>query len=903
MRRALAVFVLALAWGQAGAQLTAAEKQGLADVLSLGNLTPRDLAYEREAFADPKRPELIRLGMKDPLAAADALLAEHDQARTLPVSALLARSARNVFGPATGDAPSAASAEGPVPREIPAELEPVLRALAGWISYATQEVREASSQLTEDERRAILQTLPRLAVEEDKVAFAWAKDPAAAKSLVWAALAKVDLARIARAGAQLAGAVERAMIPLRRMSVDVPGPQKFRLGGVPIVVAGKADDLHKDTDAWLTLDLGGDDRYSGRHGAGVGYASVLIDMGGDDRYDMGDLNIGAGLLGIGIARDVGGNDLYRGGSLNLGAGLAGLGAFAKEGGNDVYDTVALTQGFGQFGIGLMVDTRGDDRYNVKLFGQGAARTLGAGWLIDRTGSDVYRAGGLSLNSPLFKDVHYSFSQGFASGYRDDATGGDSGGIGMLTDLAGDDFYLAESYAQAASYWFALGSLLDGGGHDTYTGYHYCQSSAMHLCAAYLFDLAGDDAYVMKFGASHAIGHDYAVAFLLDRAGSDVYAARDSTPGVGNANGVGVFLDATGEDRYQGPPGKGNPARGSGSVGVFADLSGADLYRTGLSDGQGAVTDTWGVALDQEDPRPDAAANPSQPSANLPQPGSLARPSDADLERIYAKATQWAVGIAQDEVRENLDKLILIGQPAFEWMLDRKLAGADGLQRRAFVSVVGALGEDARQALARKLLSENDDVARNALAIASEAKVKEAAPALVGLIRRPPLRKMAVRAAGSIGGEEVVEELLALCAGQDSMLAISAMVSLAQIGSETAYATADALATSSNLPLRKAALALMAKFPLRVLESAKRMMLDSEERTARIGVELLGLIGTPEALKEAADRLLDPAPGLRIEAMLALNGRCPAESRSTLLALRQDPIPLVRAVAQRIDPGR
>jgi hypothetical protein len=901
--RLAALAVAALLAGAAAAQMTAAERQGLLDVLSLGNLSPRDLAFERDAFPDPKRMQMIALGMRDPLVAADTLMAEHARAATEPVSALLARAVGHVFGAATVAAPAPAPAEGWLPRGVPAELEPVLRELAGWVAYATQEVREATAQLTEEERRAILQSLPRLAVEEAKVNFAWVRDPVASKAFVWAALAKVDLARISAAGAHLAGAVERAMIPLRRTTVDVPSPVKFRLGGVPVVLAGRSDDLHEDTDAWLTIDLGGDDRYRGRHGAGIGHASVLIDMGGDDRYDMGDLNIGAGLLGIGIARDVGGNDLFRGGSLNLGAGLAGLGAFAKEGGNDVYDSVALAQGFGQFGVGLMVDTRGEDRYNLKLFGQGAARTQGLGWLIDRAGSDVYRTGGLSLNTPLFKDVHYSFAQGFGMGYRDDATGGESGGAGLLTDLAGDDFYLAESYAQAASYWYALGTLYDAAGHDTYTGYHYVQASAMHLCAAYLFDLAGDDAYVTKFGASHAIGHDYAVAMLLDRAGSDVYAARDSTPGVGNANGVGLFLDAAGEDRYQGPPGKGNPARGSGSVGVFADLGGADLYRTGLADGQGSVTETWGVALDVEDPRPRATPAPAQPGVGLPEPGSLARPSDAALERIYERATQWAVGVAQAEVRENLDKLILIGLPAFEWMLDRKLEEADGLQRRAFVAVVGALGEEGRRMLARKLLSENDDVAHNALAIASEAKVREAAPALVGLIRRPPLRRMAVRAAGAIGGEEVVAELLPLCASEDEMLATQAMVALAQIGSETAYPTADALATSPNLPLRKAALSLMARFPLRAIESARRMLLDADERTARIGIELMGLIGTPEALEEAAQRLLDPAAGLRIQAMLALDGRCPPEHRAALLALRDDPDPLVRAVAQRIAPGR
>src|SRR5205823_9991597 len=133
---------------------------------------------------------------------------------------------------------------------------------------------------------------------------------------------------------------------------------------------------------------------------------------------------------------------------------------------------------------------------------------------DRKGDDIYRAGGLVLNSPLFATVHYSNAQGYASGYRED-TGGVSGGVGLLTDLEGDDSYLGETYCQAASYWFSLGSLYDQSGNDTYSAYHYAQASAMHCCGAYLFDLAGDDSYTIKYGAGHAIGHDYGVAFLLD----------------------------------------------------------------------------------------------------------------------------------------------------------------------------------------------------------------------------------------------------------------------------------------------------------------------------------------------------------------------------------------------------
>lgn len=898
MRR-WAVLVAAIGWcGGAAAQLTADERQGIDDALYLGNMRVQDLEFERKVFSDPYRVPLVNLGMDKPIEAADAILALHQTARTTPLSSLIGRANDELFGPSAY--PAAAPATVADVAGLPEEIGKPVAALVNWILYANEEIRQATAGLTPEERRTLLEGLPVLAVEEPKVAFDFVRSKPATQAELFALLKKVDLRRIGHAASQLSAATERAMIPLRKTKADVAEPTRLKVGGLQVLVAGRGADVHADKDVVLTIDLGGDDSYTGRHGAGIGYASILIDLGGNDRIDVGDLSVGAGVLGIGIARMVGGDDVFRGGSLTFGAGIAGVGVLAKEAGDDAYQSVALSQGFGMFGTGILIDTSGRDRYDLQLMGQGASRTQGFGWLIDRSGSDVYRAGGLALNSPLFKDVYYSFAQGFSSGYRED-TGGTSGGVGLLTDLAGDDSYLAETYAQAASYWFALGSLYDGSGNDLYSGYHYCQSSAMHMCASYLFDLAGDDAYIMKFGAAHAIGHDYGVAFLLDRAGNDVYAARDSTPGVGNANGVGIFVDGAGEDRYAGPPGRGNAARGSGSIGVFADLGGPDIYRTGLVDGEGAVASTWGVALDREDPPADRPDTPT--TRPKPTPGSLARPSDRDLETIYAKATQWGVGTAQQEVAEYTDKLIMIGMPAFEWMLDKKLKTASRLEQRAFVAVMGAIGEPARLALVGKLLAGDDDTVKVALGIALDGSVKEAGAALPALMKRPGLTRTVARAAGTIGGEEMVAELLPLCAGEDRYLAWVAIVSLSQIGSESGYATAEALLSSNNLLIRKASMALVAKFPLRAMDTARRLAQESDERIARVGVELLGAIGTPDALDEAGARLLDPSPGMRIQALLALAGRCPPQHRQTFLALRSDPIPSVRAVAKSADPGR
>ncbi|MBX7133273.1 MAG: HEAT repeat domain-containing protein [Fimbriimonadaceae bacterium] len=888
-------------------KLTDAERSGVAEALYVGNMTIDDLAFERKPFTDPYRTNLITLALDKPLDAADALLDLHTEGKTGPLSRLIAVGLQKGLGDPwpvtlTGTVSQAPAA----PLELPGPLQVPVVNLVVAVLEAQNQVKQATRGLNDAERRRLIDSLPKWAVEEPGVKFDFVTGTPGDQREILALVERVDLPRMRVAAVELTAAVEKAANLLRQTRVSLPSVLQVAVGGVRVEIGGAGNDEHRGGTADLIIDLGGDDRYTGRVGAGLDGVGVLLDLGGNDRYDLSDCSLGAGLLGIGLARDVGGNDIIRSKSLSCGAGLAGVGIFVKEGGDDLYDSVALSQGFGQLGIGFMLDTKGDDTYHLKVMGQGAGRTGGLGWLIDREGSDIYRAGGLILNSPLFKDVYYSFAQGFGDGYRED-TGGISGGIGLITDFAGDDFYLAETYAQAASYWFAVGSLFDGSGHDTYTGYHYVQASAMHMCGAYLFDLAGDDGYIVKFGAAHAIGHDYGVALLLDRAGSDVYAARDSSPGIGNANGLGIFIEAAGEDRYQGPPGKGNPARGTGSLGVFADLSGQDLYRDGLADANAMVRDGWGVAYDLEDPRNVGTNHPTateeQPKQAPPVPGSKPKPADTDLEALYRKATQWGVGTATQEVADAIRELIEIGMPALEWMIANRLPNASRLEQRAFVQVVAGIGEPARNTIALRVTSSNDNEARVALSVCLDGGIKEAGPVLSGALARPALQKLAVRTAGALGSKDAVNALLPLCASKDRLLALNAIVACAQIGSEEAYETAVALLRSPELPIRKAALTLLAKFPAKAIGTAKLVSSDGDERVARLGVELMGLVGTPEALAEAATKLLDPRPGMRIQAMLALNGRCPQANKAALLSLRTDPIPSVRAIAQRIDPGR
>jgi HEAT repeat protein len=892
----VAVALAPLSAQDAPDRLSAAERAGIRDACYVANVREQDLKFARRPFQDSWRMAVVDEALDDPLTAADRWMAVHASATS--ANAAMA-SALGVFG--AGQTGTPTIPEVPAPTGLPPRTAAAVARLVGALRWADQEIRAATKDLTPAEQRTLIESLPVLAVEEPRVQFAFVRGSVVGRDEVMRLMAKVDQGRLRAAGGQLLAWSSQVVSELRSRPEPFVGKVRLNVGGLPVVVAGTGDDVHPESDARLTLDLGGRDTYLGRHGAGVGYSGLLVDLSGNDTYDVPDLSLGAAVLGVGVGLDFGGDDTYRTRSIALGAGLAGCGVFVDRAGDDDYRSVALAQGFGHHGIGLLFDAEGDDRYDLRLFGQGASRTQGLGWLVDADGDDTYRAGGLSLNEPLFTGVTYSFAQGFSSGYRED-TGGVSGGVGLLTDLLGADRYLGDTYLQAASYWFAVGSLYDASGDDAYSAHHYAQSSAMHCCAAFHFDLAGSDSYTTKVGASLAIGHDYGVAFLLDRAGDDLYIGQDSTPGVGVANGLGIFVDAAGKDRYDGPPGQGNAARGTGSLGVFADLDGIDKYRAGLEDGRAVAGSTWGASFDAG-PFPAPARPNTPPVTDPPQVGSEPDPGPQVLASLYAKATQWGVGSAAEEVQESTARLIRIGLPAWDWMVANRLAGADRLQLRAFAAVARAICAPAAASLARAALSGTVAVKRNSLSVAVDAGLTDLGALVPAMLEDPELQLAAARAAGPLKAVGALAGLMRSCLSTDRLLARAATVSLAQLGDPSTLATGQAMLKSDDLLTRQAAMALVLRFPEQAVETGRSMTAESDEYRVRLGAQLLAAEGSPEAVRLLGGLLLDPRPGVRIEALRGLDGRCPKELETTFLALRNDPVAVVRAVALSVRPTK
>jgi len=429
------------------------------------------------------------------------------------------------------------------------------------------------------------------------------------------AILRYDIDALVATARELSEVVDETVDALVEAGVPSSFQQPFAMRGVSgtILIGSVRDDVWYMTDwptASIVIDPGGNDVYYGQVAVAGNIrdeenelVAVAIDLGGNDTYySDGARSCASGVLGIAELVDVEGDDVYRSGSYSQACGLFGAGILVDGGGKDVYDAGLLVQGAGAIGVGLLMDSSGNDSYRAALYAQGMAYVRGWGMLTDRDGCDTYYAGGVYDDFPRYPNSTVSLSQGFSIGMRPKA----SGGVGILHDRNGNDFYSTEVYGQGVSYWFSIGALIDDNGNDWYESQQYAQGSGIHLSSGILLDRgAGYDRYSCQ-ACTQGFGHDYAVGWLIDEGGDDYYTADSLAQGSGNANGVGLLIDRSGRDGYFGRSpinctGHGNPARDYGSVGVFIDMGGSDTYTEKLAgNGTWWTKTTWGVGIDVGD---------------------------------------------------------------------------------------------------------------------------------------------------------------------------------------------------------------------------------------------------------------------------------------------------------------
>lgn len=454
-------------------------------------------------------------------------------------------------------------------------------------------------------------------------------------------------AKLYRAAAQIAYAIEsvdwKKYRGLKSFHFDL------KTGAGWISVYDARDNVYEATDkeVLLLLDLGGNDVHYDNVAANVSAensVSVAIDLAGDDKYTYRKITTpydrdglpaadaagrsasgkhsrsmqyrqGAGVNGIAMLFDLGeGNDSYE--SLRGSQGYAhlGVGVLFDEGGDDAYVSEDASQGSAQFGIALAIDAGAgkDTRYSFR-YSQGFGYVGGVGVNLDGGGDDAYvcnhgdpSKGGILLypSAQMPRNGNASFCQGAGFGRRGSGEPSDkpfglmeeaeeflSGGVGILRDLGGNDTFEVSVFGQGVGFGGGVGILSKGNGGATVDGYYYVQGAAAHYAVG-IFAGAGNGSY--RFNTTRppvsvhlGAGHDFSLGVFIRAKGDDDYRIGTLGAGASNCNGIGVFVDNGGNDKYAASSlmgsGLGNVSEecsGRGafpSIGVMVDAGGADSY--------------------------------------------------------------------------------------------------------------------------------------------------------------------------------------------------------------------------------------------------------------------------------------------------------------------------------------
>ncbi len=477
-----------------------------------------------ESVRKPPTPQPPRICVVDPLAAALDWL-----------QPLAAASGRPWPPPLPGSS------------ELPEPLRRELAMLLGTIGKAHRQLEAATRRLpanldTDNLRAQALHGAPAATPGHD----------------LHRLLPLLDRSLLANGMIDLVDAVERfarfvtasTSLPVIDWQVDTP------LGMVIVDTTGR-DNARMLAAPLLLVDVGGNDRYVFTAAAEPRRISVLIDPGGDDRYraaaDGADPS--AAMLGYGVLWDSVGDDLHEGAHLAQAAAVLGAALLADGGGADAFGAEGHAQGYAFGGLALLLAGDGDSRYRAVTHAQASAGPEGAAALIDRSGNDAYALADspLARPSPQLPGANTSMGQGAGRGLRPSAThpSGAAGGIGILIDLAGDDRYVAQVFAQGTGFHEGLGMLVDGGGTDAFEATWYAMGAAAHSAAGVLLALgSGGDRYRATHSTSLGAAHDRSVAAFVDEGGDDDYTLGDLGLGASHDDGVAVFVDGGGVNRYR-----------------------------------------------------------------------------------------------------------------------------------------------------------------------------------------------------------------------------------------------------------------------------------------------------------------------------------------------------------------
>jgi HEAT repeat protein len=689
--------------------------------------------------------------------------------------------------------------------------------------------------------------------------------------------ARCDRAALNRAAERFAEAVaalanDLATAELPPASATLPGVQGELIAVQPTpwglcVIGGDSDNCYSATalrQIAFLFEPGGDDLYRGRTAAAIGPllrpCSALVDYSGDDLYASRDqvVTLGSALFGVAILADLEGNDLYRGEDLSLGTGFFGVGLLYDGAGVDHFEGRNFTQGAAFCGLGALlsnapaaappgpelvpdrahaaglsptpgsgsVPIRYDDNdsYLCARQGQGFAATFGSGLLLDRRGSDTYRAGGRYLHKPLLPNDFQSFAQGFAIGFRPRA----GGGVALLLDSEGNDVYNAEVYAQGVGYWYSLGLLADGGGNDLYHATQYAQGAGVHLAVGSLWERGGDDQYSARFGVTQGTAHDLGAACFYDMGGDDTYLVSDGQ-GVSLSDGVALFIEGGGDDLYAtsgGGQGHARGARGFSGAALFLDLEGEDTYPAAAA----AMIGDGGSEESNTSLPPAAAANgtiwqQSLYALGIDLPRDITLPAEEEiqiiltaedstrsLEELFETASLWEVGSNRERVRRARAALLARGLEAVRYAVAERLDTVSGLDYRALKELARAHPDSFAALALPRLHSPAPRVRRVVIGLLGDLRREEARPELESLLASAPATEAPriIHALGRIGAAEAAPALRPFLSAAGERSRIATAVALGALRDTLAIAPLIAALRDPLPTVRAAASGALAK---------------------------------------------------------------------------------------------
>ena len=480
-----------------------------------------------------------------------------------------------------------------------------------------------------------------------------------------------------------------------------------------MIIGTKEDDIYLDkklSPICFLLDPSGNDRYEIELKTSLDNPFyIFLDLQGDDFYKNSDIaSMFCSKYGFGYSQDLSGDDIYQTGDFSF-ASFIGINLHQDKSGDDFYQSGLFSQGAAMFGIAAIVDFNGNDSYKATCMAQGFGSTYGTGAILDFAGADVYYLGGKYFHEPLMPLDYLTLGQGMGFGLRPDM----AGGLGLLFDDKGNDKYLGGVYAQGSGYWYATGLLIDESGNDVYNTVYYPQGSGIHLACGFLLDESGDDAYYSRNGPGQGAGHDWSLGILVDSSGNDAYSIPGGN-GLGLTNSVGIFIDKCGDDRYerQYPQNYGyaNYSRSTGGIGLFLDAGGNDCYPDTLESNNSLWhRGIYGIGQDIE-----LNLTTKTEIEKLAEEAPLPQEKDK-IEEIFAAASEWEVGSAVKRVQKARDFLVQRADEAIPYILSKKINTQSSLEYRA-LETLAAKSPKFIQELYKVIDTEDSLAAKNALSL-------------------------------------------------------------------------------------------------------------------------------------------------------------------------------------------